>query len=69
MGKVVKRRGGGSFEHPGFANVASKIALEHNPKTGKPYGLNTAKAILASRTRGYSAADKARNPRLHRVKG
>jgi hypothetical protein len=49
--------------HPGFKAVQSKIA--------KNYGGNMAKAgaILASKTRGASAAAKKSNPRLKKVRG
>jgi hypothetical protein len=45
----------------GFKAVQKKIA--------KKYGMKKAGAILASRTRGASAAAKRKNPRLKRVKG
>lgn len=48
--------------HPGFKAVANKIAAEG-------YSKKAAGAILASKTRGASAAAKKSNPRLKRVKG
>jgi hypothetical protein len=48
-------------KHPGFKAVQKKIA--------KRYGMKRAGAILASATRHASAAAKAKNPRLKRVKG
>lgn len=49
-------------KHPGFKAVAKGIAKKEgvSPKA--------AGAILASKTRGASAAAKAKNPRLKRVK-
>ena len=47
-------------DHPGFKAVRGEIA--------KRYGMKAAGAILASRTRGASAAAKKANPRLKRVK-
>lgn len=38
-------------------------------KIAKKYGMKKAGAILASSTRGASAAAKRKNPRLKRVKG
>jgi hypothetical protein len=55
--------------HPGFKAVASDIAKKTNPRTGKPYGEEKARAILAAKSRGASAAAKKRNPRLRKVKG
>jgi len=49
-------------KHPGFAAVKSKIQ-------GEGYSAKSAGAILASKTRGASAAAKKANPRLKRVKG
>jgi hypothetical protein len=50
-------------EHPGFGPVAAEIAA----KMGVP--VERGRAILASKTRGASAAARRRNPRLNRVKG
>ena len=49
--------------HPGFKAVQSKIATQYGGNMKK------AGAILASKTRGASAAAKKANPRLNRVKG
>lgn len=51
------------MKHPGFASVQNSIA--------KKEGLSkkAAGAILASRTRGASAAAKKINPHLNKVKG
>jgi hypothetical protein len=49
-----------SKAHPGFKSVQKKIAQK--------YGMKRAGAILASTTRGASAAAKKKNPRLRRVK-
>lgn len=46
--------------HPGFKAVEAKIA--------KQSGVKNPGAILAAKTRGASAAAKAKNPRLKRVK-
>ena len=51
-----------SNAHPGFQAVAAKIAK----KAG--VSMDRAKAILASKTRNASAAAKAKNPRLNKVK-
>ena len=56
-------------EHPGFKAVQGDIAQEMNPKTGKPYGMGVAGAILAAKSRNASAKAKKANPRLKRVKG
>jgi len=48
--------------HPGFKNVANKIAKEG-------YGVQAARAILASKTRNASPAAKKANPNLKKVKG
>lgn len=48
--------------HPGFKAVQKKIE-------GEGYSEKAAGAILASKTRGASAAAKRKNPRLKRVKG
>ena len=50
-----------SKKHPGFAAVQSKIAKEQGISSDR------AGAILASSSRGASAAAKKRNPRLKRV--
>ena len=55
--------------HPGFKSAQAEIAKKKNPRTGKPYGSERAGAILASKSRGASAAAKKRNPRLKKVKG
>ena len=47
--------------HPGFKAVANSIAR----KQGIP--IERARAILASRTRGASAAARRKNPHLNRV--
>ncbi len=49
--------------HPGFKDVQAHIARSGG------YSMKEAGAILAARTRGASAAAKARNPRLKRVIG
>lgn len=49
--------------HPGFKNVQKKIAAKQG------VSLKSAGAILAAKSRGASAAAKAKNPRLGRVKG
>ncbi|CAB4148353.1 hypothetical protein UFOVP967_35 [uncultured Caudovirales phage] len=49
-------------KHPGFKAVAQMIASKEG------YSIETASAILASRTRHASSAAKAANPRLRRVK-
>lgn len=56
-------------KHPGFGSVQNKIAGKTNPRTGKPYGKETAGAILAARTRAASPSAKKANPRLKKVKG
>lgn len=48
--------------HPGFTNVAKSIASKEG------LSFERASAILASRTRGASAAAKKSNPNLRRVK-
>ncbi len=53
--------------HPGFDTAAQAIARRTNPKTGKPYGIEAARAILAASSRGASAAARRSNPRLSRV--
>jgi len=50
-------------KHPGFKAVQNKIAKEQNVSK------KSAGAILASSSRGASAAAKRKNPRLKRVKG
>ena len=52
-----------SKSHPGFAAVAADISNKEG------YSPERARAILASKTRGASAAAKKHNPRLKRVKG
>ena len=52
-----------SKKHPGFKAVQKQIASESG------YSEERAGAILASRTRGASAAAKKRNPRLKKVRG
>lgn len=49
-----------STVHPGFAAVQRRIE-------GEGYSAGEAGAILASSSRGASAAAKRRNPRLKRV--
>jgi hypothetical protein len=53
--------GGYSKAHPGFKAVQSKIVKERGVSKER------AGAILASASRGASAAAKKRNPRLKRV--
>ena len=48
--------------HPGFKNVAKKIARKGG------MSMHEASAVLAKRTREASASAKAHNPRLKRVK-
>ena len=55
--------------HPGFESVAKRIARKKNPHTGKPYGEERARAILASAARKASARARAENPRLEKVSG
>ncbi len=55
--------GHNTVKHPGFKAVQRQIASEYGGNMKK------AGAILASRTRGASAAAKKANPRLKRVKG
>ena len=52
-----------SEAHPGFKAVAGKIASKENISNKR------ARAILAAKTRGASAAAKKANPHLKRVKG
>lgn len=47
--------------HPGFKAVQKIIA--------KKYGMKSAGAILASKTRHASASAKRKNPNLNKVKG
>jgi hypothetical protein len=49
--------------HPGFKAVSQQIAADEN------LPIKRARAILAARSRGASAAAKRKNPRLKRVKG
>lgn len=51
----------GDNPHPGFKAVEKKIGA--NPKIRDPG------AVLAAASRGASAAAKAKNPRLKKVKG
>ncbi len=53
----------------GFDNIAKRIARRRNPRTGKPYGEEKARAILASAARKASAKAKAENPNLEKVSG
>lgn len=48
--------------HPGFEAVAQRIAKRMG------VSMERARAILAARTRGASAAAKAANPNLNKVK-
>jgi hypothetical protein len=50
-------------KHPGFAGAAKSISA----KSG--YGMDRARAILASKTREASPEAKKANPRLNKVKG
>ncbi len=50
-------------KHPGFKKVAEGIAAKQGISKER------AAAELASATRGASAAAKAKNPRLKKVKG
>ena len=50
-----------SSAHPGFKSVASSIARRQGVSP------EAARRILASRTRGASAAAKRKNPRLKNV--
>lgn len=50
-----------SKKHPGFKGVENKIEKEG-------YSKKAAGAILASKTRGASAAAKSKNPHLKKVK-
>lgn len=52
-----------SKAHPGFKAVAAKIAKKGG------FSKERAAAILASKTRGASAAAKRKNPKLKKVKG
>jgi hypothetical protein len=51
-----------SKAHPGFEGAAKDIAAD-----GK-YSMKSARAILASKTRGASSAAKRANPRLRKVR-
>lgn len=55
-------QGYGAGAHPGFAAVQKHIE-------GEGYTKDQAGAILASKTRGASAAAKKKNPALKNVKG
>lgn len=50
-----------SKAHPGFKSVQNKIAKEEGVSK------KSAGAILASKTRGASAAAKRKNPKLKKV--
>lgn len=52
-----------------FEAIAGRIATRTNPRTGKPYGKERARAILAARARSASPAAKRANPNLKHVKG
>jgi hypothetical protein len=52
-----------AMSHPGFNAVAGQIAAQEN------LPIKRAKAILASKSRGASAAAKKKNPRLKKVRG
>jgi len=57
-------------KHPGFKSVQGSIAKRLEDKgVSKGEAKKRAGAILASKTRGASAAAKKKNPRLKRVKG
>jgi hypothetical protein len=58
----VKIRKPGAKKHPGFKSVQSSIAKKQGISKER------AGAILAARSRGASAAAKAKNPRLRKVK-
>ena len=58
-----------SGQHPGFRSVQRRIASRTNPRTGRPYGMERAGAILAHANRSASARAKRENPRLRRVSG
>lgn len=58
-----------SGAHPGFEAVSEQIARRKNPRTGKPYGKERARAILAASAHNASARAKARNPKLNKVEG
>lgn len=53
----------GAKKHPGFKAVQKKIAAKEGVSMDK------AGAILASSSRKASAAAKAKNPKLKKVKG
>lgn len=52
-----------SSKHPGFSNVAARIAQKSHVSMG------AARAILASASRKASAKSKRANPRLRKVRG
>jgi hypothetical protein len=56
-------------QHPGFKSVQRRIAARTDPRTGKPYGMKKAGAILAHASRSASGRAKRANPRLRRVGG
>ncbi len=62
FGYMLRSRVKHTAAHPGFDAVASRIAQEQG------VSIKEAKAILASRTRGASAAARHANPRLNRVR-
>jgi hypothetical protein len=53
----------------GFKTVQARIAKKTNPRTGQPYGMKRAGAILAYSSRHASQQAKRDNPRLRRVPG
>lgn len=57
-----------SHQHPGFEAVSDRIARRTNPRTGRPYGRERARAILAAASRRASDRAKAENPALEKVK-
>lgn len=59
----MQRKNNQNSKHPGFDKVAQSIASREN------IPLEKAKAILAAKSRGASAAAKKANPRLKRVSG
>jgi hypothetical protein len=65
MARKVKK----TKAHPGFKAVQGEIAAGITPRRKGQTKQEAAGAILASRTRGASAAAKKRNPRLRRVRG
>jgi len=55
-------------KHPGFKAVQAQMARQINARTGKPLGMESAGAILASSSRNASPAAKKKNPALSKVK-